>query len=507
MNNKHLLVNCITLLYWANVVNPDTEEFYDLVNQVIDTIDVADEGIVKNTDNVILNNLKNTIGTLIDVSKKNQYSDLMKRLKIDLLEDQQLYAVFKDSIDVNKTDTEMQLLCITLSRSLRDYLKELNTTNAVLNAANKLRFKRNSIKNFKSFVNDLKDKLDDFGEINSDTETPGVLEFIKLSDKPSLSNVFNKVKNNINNNAILKTGLQEFNSMWRGGIRRGELICCNALSSNFKSSFSLTIFKGIALYNVPFMFDSRKKPALVWLTFEDETKNVLSFLYTSLKGNETKEEVDVENISSDEIADYVQSKLSINGYEIFILRANPHLCTYRDIIDIVLKLESEGYEIHLLGIDYLGLASTEGCRIGPMGTEVRDLFSKVRNHCSPKGIAILTPHQLSTDAKTRYRDGASNFVKDLPGRGYYDKCKSLENELDGDFYIHIEECNKIKYLTIQRGKHRLPGQTSPSHLYIVYAMNPVCGIYDDINSENTARKRVGGGITGSHDEIPFWETT
>lgn len=93
------------------------------------------------------------------------------------------------------------------------------------------------------------------------------------------------------------------------------------------------------------------------------------------------------------------------------------------------------------------------------------------------------------------REGRLNFVKLLPGMGFYDGTKRLDQIVDGELFIHIEKLETESFLTIQRGKHRKVEQTPIEHLYCVYKFTPT-GIPDDLNKINTARRKVGGRMLG-----------
>jgi hypothetical protein len=203
------------------------------------------------------------------------------------------------------------------------------------------------------------------------------------------------------------------------------------------------------------------------------------------------------------IAAYVQERMRVNGYEIKMLRVNPSEWTYKDLCNKILELEADGYEIHMCMVDYLPMMPTTGCLQGPTGTDVQDLYRRVRNFCAPRKIAFVTPHQLSTDAKQMIRDGKSDFVKELVGKGYYRGCKQIDQEVDLEIFIHIEKSNNESFLTIQRGKHRIIGQTDHRDLFCVLPFSKF-GILFDVNGADTTRKKVGGGPVGSNDETPFW---
>ncbi len=122
-----------------------------------------------------------------------------------------------------------------------------------------------------------------------------------------------------------------------------------------------------------------------------------------------------------------------------------------------------------------------------------------------KRIPFITPHQLSSEAKKLLREDRPDFVKVIAEKGYWDGCTRLDQELDLELYIHIEKLNKKSYLTVQRGKHRLPTVIPESKKYIVLPFMEAGGIMDDFGKERIGSTRVGGGPVGSGEEVPWWE--
>ena len=97
--------------------------------------------------------------------------------------------------------------------------------------------------------------------------------------------------------------------MLRGGFRRGEQIVIGALQHNYKTGYSLSLFKQIAIYNVPYMIVKTKKPLLVRISFEDDLALNIEFLYRSLRENETGEPIpDNLDISIEEMSAYIHEK-------------------------------------------------------------------------------------------------------------------------------------------------------------------------------------------------------
>ncbi len=116
---------------------------------------------------------------------------------------------------------------------------------------------------------------------------------------------------------------------------------------------------------------------------------------------------------------------------------------------------------------------------------------------------------MSTDAKQLIRDGHQNFVKLLPGRGYFSGSKQIDQEYDLGIYMHIEFVNNRAYLTLQRDKHRGVDVIPQDQMYFVLPF-PIKGpIPDDLNKPAIHSKRLGAESVGSGngDAVPFWQNT
>ena len=103
------------------------------------------------------------------------------------------------------------------------------------------------------------------------------------------------------------------------------------------------------------------------------------------------------------------------------------------------------------------------------------------------------------------RDGRQNFVKEISEKGYYDKCRTIDNEVDLEIYIHIEKVNRKSYLTIQRGKHRGADVIDDRSKYIVLPFTNIGDIKDDINTDEISLEKPGGEPICKGGGSPFWE--
>jgi hypothetical protein len=97
--------------------------------------------------------------------------------------------------------------------------------------------------------------------------------------------------------------------MLQGGFREGDFCVIGALQHRYKTGFSLSLFKHLALYNTPSMRDQNKKPLLLRISFEDDITLNLQFLYQSLKENETGQKTILTNVTEEEMSSYVKERL------------------------------------------------------------------------------------------------------------------------------------------------------------------------------------------------------
>ena len=127
------------------------------------------------------------------------------------------------------------------------------------------------------------------------------------------------------------------------------------------------------------MYDPNKKPLLLRISFENSAMVDIIHLYRSLIEPEIGAKIDQQSIDPIQAAVYVNEKLSVNGYHVKIDHYDPSEFTIYDLLDVIEKYEHEGYEIHMLNIDYLAMMSTKGCKQGATGQDIRDLFRRTRN--------------------------------------------------------------------------------------------------------------------------------
>lgn len=550
MNNKLLLVNGITLLYRESQIPGAHENSAGLVREIVQNIKLPEVSVGIDHERDILNSLKMTALVMCESPLDHEYelSEILQRLKVNTMDEEGLYDALCDGMVPVMTDKQLKRTCLNIKRTLSQWFQEEKVKEIVNKAAYSLKFTRTKITDMKKFVAELASQLEPY-QVDLIHKDPAIISSVDMSKLDEVTGVFNDVQSAMSGASILRTGWQGMNRMLDGGFRGGEEWVFGALQHNYKTGSSLSIFMDLALYNIPVLRDPTKKPAMVRISAEDPLPQNFQFMYQRLIGIEaledgrplpTQEELDelmLAGLTPEEASDIkilyametkdsfattqlkelekklsiyragvIQQKLAVNGYNTFFIHVNPSMWTYRDICNKIIELESEGYEIHAAQVDYLLKIPTTGCEGKSAGEDIRNMYERIANFMKARNILFHTPHQLSTDAKMLIREGRLGFVQSLVGRGYYAGCKQLDQVVDGELFMHIEKVNGKSYLTIQRGKHRKVGVTAEEFLYMVLEFHPVFGLLPDIRVADSTRKKVGGGVIGSNDENPFWET-
>lgn len=507
MKDILLLIRAITLLFRESQLDIGATSSPEVVKEVAETVKPpemtvgasdSDRDMVMGLRTIAVGMASNPSGT------KYVADDLLQRVRILTRHDESLYESLKDGIVGELTEEQLKLVTGTIRQELNSYLREVQALLIIREHSRKAAHNRDEIGNLSEFIVNFRAALEQY-ESNVVEKDPAIVGEVRVSEIDALEHVFQQAKELNAEEGIMKTGWQALNRMLQGGFRRGEEVVIGALQHNFKTGFTLSLFKQLALYNKPYMLDPKKKPLLLRITFEDPLSLNFPFLYRSIKENETLEHANVVNTPIEEMSAYVQEKLTVNGYEIMLVHVNPGLWGYRDIQNYILKLEAEGYEIHVCMLDYLNMIDKRGLdNTGPTGSNIRDLFRRMRNFCAPRKITLITPHQLSTEAKMLIRQGnEENFVKDIANKGYYDSCKTIDQEVDLELYIHIVKADNKSWLTIQMGKHRTIEPTKEEHKFTVLPFHDIGNIRDDLNGADTSRKKPAGAAQG--EEQPWFD--
>lgn len=460
INYTEVVVKGFILLYTERWLNPLSLDSRELVREILTAVK---KNKVKKFN---LNNqeLENLIGKVEDLSHepldtKPVFEDTKLTIGLAIGKDSEIYDIIMDAIE-SVGDLEQAVIKQKVIK-LRYYLYEVRsryeTTNTVFSHYKKLTSAQNK-KDFDGILNEFLGKLEKFNN-NNDHEDPAIVNRVVLGENGGLAKMIESAQEELVGGTVLKFQSERLNAITQGGLRLGTFTVTSALPHNYKTGQLLTMFSQIAMANRIKTEDKYKKPMLLLLSLEDDLKSSLGFLYRYLKFSETLDPAacDITKVDPVTVSDYIVKKLTEKGFAIEFVRIDPTDWNFRRLFDTILEKETMGFEIKLCAIDYLSMMPTVGCdRTGAMGTDVQDLFKRVRNFFSARNIALVTPHQLSTEAKELKRNGLSGFelLDVIKGGGYYNKSKQLDQEIDLEIHQDIVMKNERFYLCLQRGKHR-----------------------------------------------------
>lgn len=510
LDNKLLLLNSITLLFREAQLQGVTERSSQLVRNVMALIRLPTNvsQLTLDPTSQILDGLKRfTLNMADDSTQEFEDEEILSQIKLLCLDDLNLFESFERAISVELKESSLKKTTLNLRRSLMNHLRNEGVKAEIHRANVQIQFRSDEITNMQKFVAEHIATLEPYLQ-DAVTNDPAIVAQVQFSNLESIAKIYKDVQNDASGSSVIRSGWQGINRMTRGGFRRGEQWVVPALPHMNKSGFVLDLFRQFSMYNVPLMLDQAKKPLHVFFSFENAIEQNMQYIYSKLKANLERVAIPAEELAKlppEEVSTYVYEKMRVNGYEAMMLRIDPTKWTYLDLCNKLMELDADGYEIHTCIADYLYMIPTTGCSQGPAGHDVRDLFRRVRNFISARKITFITPHQISTDGKQLIRDGRTDFVKELPGKGYFAGSRQIDQEVDGEIYLHIEKANGRAYQTYQRGKHRIVGQTPILDQYCVHEFDPALGILDDVLGADTTRRRVGGGVIGSGNETAFWQ--
>ena len=387
MVKMDILVASIVLLFREREGTQDEVDSSELVKSILNISkpkkkEFAYDGEVGDVNSEIIDFINKMIQ---EPEAYNDITTLLGELKIIFRNNEVYYDSIKDQLSAEMTDGGKKRSMATLRNKLHKYYNEM----IIIQQLNRLSFNFSNGKVEKSVQEDLMAVLPELEVLCKKTRAndPGIMDSLSLSSTDDIANIQKKLLEEKEEGGVLKTGWKQLNRMIDGGFYKGETTMICALQHNYKSGFVQSLVMQLARHNKPRMKDPNKKPAIMYISLEDDMEKILRFMYRYLFYNENKElpdgtPHDITMLTPEQIKEYINSQIGINGYEVIMLRVDPALWTYHDVIATMNKYEALGYELHALLIDYINKLPTIGCTQGPAGVDVRDLWNRLRNACS-----------------------------------------------------------------------------------------------------------------------------
>lgn len=367
------------------------------------------------------------------------------------------------------------------------------------------------LKEREPFLKEFNDKLAPYVSSslgNAYTNVPGIISALDVEDD-ELEELYAETQDLFSELGVLKTDLQGWNQLLgkHGGFLRGEMTEIQALSGMSKSETMRKILTGVAKSNTPHMLDPTKKPLILYLTFEDTQREVFEKLFIQLYREEHDKLVNVGDFTPKEVKDYVHDTLRARGYHFKVIYGEKSSCTPYDVLNLLERIQEDGYEIHQFGLDYLLLLDLSNVP-GPMETyKIKNGYGILGSYTKSRGISFITAAQIDDYAK-RILEDSDEFARDAVNANVSAGSKYILHELDLRLFVHIVETPEGAFHQMAKGKHRAGKGTPLKHRYAVYLMHSVEGepggfIRSDLDGESQVRDSTRGNLRSQGGGLMF----
>lgn len=502
MEIKLLLAKAISAVYYASYVpNYDEDGLTIMLERALEHIAVVDDPMQSNREHSQILKVR---GLLIWMKQKGishpfDLNDLMMRVRLSCGDNDRLYDLFCKTLLLVEDPDAAEEKVKEASNELYDFIGVEELFDLLKRSSHRVGFNRDKIENLSRYRDELILKLQEL-PLAGKKRAISATRSIDIDDVDSLEQVYELAQSAIDPEHILTLPLKAKNRMFgeQMGARRGEWANTSALPGNNKSGDMLDDFISFCIFNTPKLIDATKKPMHVFATLEDKPELILQKLYTSLKQHETGYEVPIKTkgVPPREMAQYVKARLMANGWNIRIFDYTSGASPF-DFVEDLKQLQKEGYEIFTAGVDYPHLFDKSDIVASVAGEEVQLCVRIIRRFTSPNNIYGYAVHQLSTQAKELARN-YPDYIKRLPGLGYYESCKKYETEFDFAKLIAKTMHNGEAWQEYQWEKHRKVGSTDEADKYFAtkFLPYPMMGVkYDIDRDEDTSFKKIGGRVT------------
>ena len=457
MKTIDALLTSVRLLYSEKKIEKhNSSNSIDLVHDILELLDGDNKKPINGVNALIIDNLKEYTRTMIETFSQDVYDlNLTKQALLLIFENKDMVNELISDLGSDEDIGDTQKRILKLRNILRNYLKEDKLRRLFSRLSFDINNKRNKINDISKFALEAEVELAGIS-FGSNELDPNVITEIDLSDIDSSSKIIHELQDEANSGLLLETGFQALNIALDGGIRRGELITITSQQHKYKSGLTRSIFMQTMIHNKPQLIDKNKKPLMIFISFEDNARLVLKFMYEYLSvcDGETNRIMDV---NSTEAGKLIKDRLEAFGWNVKLLVVNPSGWGYKDIFNTVEKYESKGYEVFGVGLDYLSLLPKIGCiNNGTTGSDTRDLFRRVGNYGRAKDIYFMTPHQSSSGVKMLLRNGVGDIdlLKEVYAKGYFADSSQLDQEQDVGILGHIVKTDNGIWLSMAVDKHR-----------------------------------------------------
>ena len=504
MEERLALVNCLTILYYEHFQEAKST-YNDLIKKAIGLIKLPDL-VADNDERASVICLRHIINDIIEQDFEINKKAIIQRVRISCPFDHQMLQALQEVLPDSATPAEAARELANFSSQVRLFVNR-SEIKKLINRASFAINNDDGTATIKETISTLRKEIEKFDRPAVANGKPlSFVQAVSSEDDDSFTDVFCEMRDELAG-AVLKTGWKAVNRMLgiKGGIAPGECIVTPALPHNCKTTFSMALALSMCIFNDASQFvEPGKKPMILDISLENELNVNIPVAYKMLYEHFERQQVDLRKVDPQQASKYIAGRLKERGW---VYRFERHISsdfsieTFRQLVNYY---ESQGYQIVLARVDYLGVADKTGLSNGAIGSEVREMYRRARNICSSKKIALISPHQLSPAAKAMMAMDPGKFIRNLPGKGLYDGCTTVDNEVDLEIFLGIAKNGDKSFLELQRGKHRTLTDTPLKHRYCVLPFAEL-GIFEwDLEKDyDTSLTSVNAFSMAAEDDLGF----
>lgn len=507
MKARIVLINILLALINQSYGSNKNQTLMSTIDEALPLIKTPSIAMGGNDEASLLISLKDLILELKQIGTKEPYDvrHIKARLRVIGIYFKDVVTLFEETLlDMEtKTPEVANKDYYSYHSQINTFVREAGFQKVMSEYSFKLRENPDLLKDRESFLRQLNEELAPLaggGTGFKYTDVPGIVSVIDVEDSKELGDLYEETQDLYSNLGVLKFDLQGWNMLFGPsmGILRGEFGEIQALSGMGKSETMRKMLSGIAMSNTPHMLNPEKTPLILYLTYEDTQREVYEKMFIQLYREEHNCLTSINDLSTEELVNYVQDKLQARGYKFKVAYGEKYASSPYDVVALLEAVQQDGYEIHAFGLDYMLLLNMNNVP-GMMDTyKIKNGYGIIGSYTKARGIACITAAQIDDSAKYLVEE-SDEFAKEAVNRNMSAGSKYIIHELDFRLFAHVNETGDGFFHQLAKGKHRLGKGTPSVDKYAVYKMHsvnntPAGFIQSDLEGQNQVRNNSGGNL-------------
>jgi len=484
MQNIDTYIKLIAVIY-NNSTLEEPKDINKLVNDVLTVIKPPKKGLFGGVAS-IEDRLVDTINELLVMDYPISEDILKDSISINLRDDEVLCNLtIKTVFRTYDTDKKRRRYIYDLIRLLNQRKNEYVFKNSVNKVS--IRMNMDGTIPLGDIANELKNIIKKVEDNDNGSDLPkGFKEPIDISNTEQTADV---ISDDVSLDARnrFQTGWQSVNKMLCGGIIRGENVMLLLKENDYKSSLGRSLIIQIAMYNKPHNVNPDKKPLLVIITLEDSELEVLTFIYKYLYSDLNGCLPTGKAKDKKYLAEYMKTHMTVNGFHIQIIKGTALDSKFEDIEAVVEMLEKQGFELHVLLLDYLAELSVADIEGYNSATKYKKLWSNFKKLGQNKNFTTISPHQASAEINDLLKDRSIrgvDVVKHMYKKNYIQHSKAINQVTDLTILGYIAKYEGKSVLTLMRDRRRYAEIIDDKDKYVVLPFPNKLAIPSDLNKKD-----------------------